>query len=130
MEETESRHAAFRDLLRDVGQQLSQTDISTVEFYENVPPQMKGQSGLMLLDALRKNGKFSPWRIQPLREILRSAGRCDLADDTVKRYQLQFEDKGMSGKWEGLIAKYTLLCRLSDDLSPPTGERNIRARDR
>ena len=91
---------------------------------------MKGQSGLMLLDALRKSGKFSPWKTQPLREILRSAGRCDLADDTVKRYQLQFEDKGMSGKWEGLIAKYALLCRLSDDLSPPTGERNIRARDR
>ena len=95
MEEIESRKAAFRHLLRDVGQQLSQSDISTIEVLESVPPQQKGQNGLTLLDALRKSGKFSPWKTQPLREILRNAGRCDLADDTVKTYQLLFEDKGM-----------------------------------
>ena len=96
MEEIESRQAAFQDLLRDVGQQLSQSDISTIEFYESVPPQQKAEkNGLMLLDTLRRSGKFSPWRTQPLQIILRRVKRCDLADVTVKKYQLQFADKGM-----------------------------------
>ena len=95
MEEIGSRQDAFLDLLKDVGQQLSPENITTIEYLVSVPPQRKGQSGLMLLDALRKSGKFSPWKTQPLREILRRADRCDLADDTVKKYQVQFEDQGM-----------------------------------
>ena len=94
MDEMEKRQKAFLNLLRDVGGQLGERDVSNIEILNSVTSGESGGNGLKLLDVLRRSGKISSWKTHPLREILRQAERCDLADDKVKAYQMEFEDKG------------------------------------
>ena len=95
IDERERRQKAFLNLLRDVGGQLGEREVSNIEILNNVQLGESGGNGLKLLNALRRSGKFSAWNTQPLREILRQAQRFDLADDKVKAYQMQFGDQGM-----------------------------------
>ena len=88
------RKAAFQVLLRDVGKQLGKHDTDEIEVLEGVPQDKREKGGIKLLEHLQRKGRFSLWKTQPLREILRNCHRYDLADDLVKNYQLQFVDTG------------------------------------
>ena len=94
VEDVKSRKVAFQALLRDVGQQLGKSDTETIELFEEVPVDERGKGGIRLLEHLQRKGSFSLWKIQPLRKILRECNRCDIADNLVKSYQLQYEDRG------------------------------------
>ena len=94
VEDVKSRKVAFQALLRDVGQQLGKSDTETIELFEEVPVDERGKGGIRLLEHLQRKGRFSLWKIQPLREVLRECNRCDIADNLVKSHQLQYEDRG------------------------------------
>ena len=95
MEQEGERQAAFRALLRDVGKQLSKPDTDSIEVYENVPEGDREKGGIKLLEYLQKKGRFSLWKTEPFREILRNCDRFDLADGMVKDFQIQFVDRGI-----------------------------------
>lgn len=105
------RTAAFQTLLRDVGEQLGKQNADDIEFFEGIPQDERGKGGIKLLEYLRNRGRFTQWKIEPLREILRKCNRCDLADTLVKKYQLNFVDRGMRVLKVG-GAGLTLLCSL------------------
>ena len=88
------RRAGYQTLLRDVGKQLSKPDTDSIEFSEKVPEDDRGKGGIKLLEHLQNKGRFSLWRTEPLRDVLRSCDRCDLANGLMKDYQLQFPDTG------------------------------------
>ena len=96
------RRAAYQALLRDVGKQLSTLNTDSIEFSENVPEDDRGKTGIKLLEHLQNKGRFSLWRTEPLRDVLRSCDRCDLANGLVKDYQLCFPDTGIH-KGAGLM---------------------------
>ena len=89
------RRVAYLALLRDVGKQLCKLNTDSIEFSENVSEDDRGKGGIKLLEHLQNKGRFSPWKTEPLRGVLRSCDRCDLANGLVKDYQLRFPDTGI-----------------------------------
>ena len=94
MEDIKERQASFRELLRNVGKQLGKADTASIEVFENVPDDERDKGGFKLLEYLQKRGRFTLWKTEPLRDILRNCDRHDLANDHVKNYQMKFSDRG------------------------------------
>ena len=70
---------ACRALLVDLAGDLSQDDIATIVFIENLPHSLKECSAVKVLSLLERQGVFSPYKTQPLAELFKSIKRMDLA---------------------------------------------------
>ena len=77
------RNHAFRSLVSDIAERLSDSDIQNIIWQQDVPSasslQNKGlNSALEVLEYLYKNGVYTEYEVRPLAQLLKDIHREDL----------------------------------------------------
>ena len=92
----QERTDAFRKLICDISEKLLEIEVLQIDYLCNVPPTATGmkKTGLDVLIALEKLGKFSSWKTEPLIKLLEDVMRFDVANYVREQYQTKYPDIG------------------------------------
>ena len=95
----QKREYAFRKLLIDLSQMLTESESRQIEYLRGLPQASSGKrEGLDVLVELEKRGAFSPSKTEPLIKLLQEIKRHDLGN-SVRDYQETYPDAGKKGAW-------------------------------
>ena len=83
--EKDSRLPAFRKLVSDISEHLSQDEVAKFSFIQHVPD--KNASALAAFNYLLRKGVFSHNNVEPLATILKNIDRHDLLTQLVEPYK-------------------------------------------
>ena len=73
------RNHAFRSLVSDIAERLSESDIKNVIWQRDIPTSQQNRiSALEVLEYLYKNGFYTEYEVRPLAQLLKDIHREDL----------------------------------------------------
>ena len=72
------RKHAFRSLVSDVAEHLSDTDIKNIIWHKEVPTSLRTKTALEILEYLYKHGVYTEYEVRPLAQLLKDIHREDL----------------------------------------------------
>ena len=73
------RNHAFRSLVSDIAERLSDSDIQNIIWQQDVPSSLQNKvSALEVLEYLYKNGVYTEHEVRPLAQLLKDIHREDL----------------------------------------------------
>ena len=73
------RNHAFRSLISDIAERLSESDIKNIIWQQDIPTSRQNRiSALVVLEYLYKNGLYTEYEVRPLAQLLKDIHREDL----------------------------------------------------
>lgn len=74
------RRHAFRSLVSDIAEHLSDSDIKGILWYQDIPSSLQNKTALEVLEYLYKHGVYTEREVRPLAQLLKDIHREDLTN--------------------------------------------------